>query len=260
MIKVKDIVNFIESLIPLEFASSWDNSGIQVGSLESKVKKVGFALSPSLDVIMNSVKQGIDLLITHHPLIFEPIKKLVYERYPSKVIFHCIKHDLSVYSIHTNLDASPLGPTEIISEILELKERVRIEQFVVKGILEKPKTQKEILEKLLSVLSKDAVKFVNYHPEKRVKSVAICSGSGMSLLDKVLDCDLFITGDVKYHDALKAKDLSLTVFDLGHFGTERLFFRKIKSLLEEKFPEVEFLILEETSPFEVQEDVEKRNS
>ena len=82
--------------------------------------------------------------------------------------------------------------------------------------------------------------------------MAVCSGSGASFIDLVAGkVDVYVTGDVKYHEALKSIDLGLTVFDMGHFGTERLFYKKLKDLLEKEFPLLKFILLSEKSPFEV---------
>ncbi len=255
MVKLSEITDFLNSLVPPEQQDSWDNSGLQVGQREQEVGKVGFALSVSRDVIVEAKKEGVDLIITHHPLTISGLKVFTPERYPQNLLLELVKNSISLFALHTNLDISPLGPTAIISEFLNLQ---NVKPIVVKpsygalGVLPEECLQEELLSKLKSFLPQDLFRAVNYSPASSVKTVAVCSGSGASFIDLIAGkVDVYITGDVKYHDAMKARDLGLTVFDMGHFGTERLFYKKLKGLLESAFPQVDFILLPEKSPFEV---------
>lgn len=255
MVKLKEIKDFLESLIPLQEQDSWDNSGLQFGDENAYVKKVGFALSVSSSITAQAKEENVDLIISHHPLTISGLKTFSPKLYPQNLLIELVKEGIFLYSLHTNLDVSPFGPTAIIAENLGLKKQTPINQnppYGILGELPTPMTQKELLSKLASFLPEDAFRTVFYRPEAEVKRVAVCSGSGALFIDRLAaKADVFVTGDVKYHDALKALELSLTVFDMGHFGTERLFYEKIKPLLEENFPEVEFVVLKEYSPFEV---------
>ncbi len=254
MVKLKEITAFLESLIPLDQQDSWDNSGLQVGWKEKEITKVCFALSVSRKTIEEAYLQGCQLLITHHPLTITGIKQFSDWKYPSTLLMELIKKEIALYSLHTNLDVSPLGPTAIIAESIGLEIEAPISQNPPYGAIGRvnKQTQEELLKTLLSVVEKDVYRVINYTPKRTVEKVAICSGSGASFIDVVAGkVDIYITGDVKYHDALKAIDLGLTVFDLGHHGTERLFYRKLIMLLKERFPEVGFEVLRENSPFEV---------
>lgn len=255
MAKLSEIMAFLESLIPPEQQDSWDNSGLQLGWSEQEVGRAGFALSVSREVISEAKKREIDLLITHHPLTISGLKVFTPNRYPQNLLLELLRSSISLYALHTNLDVSPFGPTALICEFLNLQ---GVEPITVKpsygavGVLPERCSQRELLSKLKEFLSDDVFRAVNYSPESLVERVAICSGSGASFIDVVAGrADLYITGDVKYHDAMKAKDLGLTVFDMGHFGTERIFYRKLKKLLESAFPQVDFILLPENSPFEV---------
>jgi dinuclear metal center YbgI/SA1388 family protein len=255
MAKLKEIKAFLESLIPPSLQDSWDNSGLQVGWEEQEVKVAGFALSVTLSVIEEAKAKGVDLIITHHPLTLSGIKALVPDAYPSKLFLELARSSISVYALHTNLDVSPFGPTAYIAEELGLVDCSPIVDsppYGAVGRLEEPLSQEEFLKKLRSVLARDVCRCVNFKPEAPVERVAVCSGSGGSFVRELVGkVDLFVTGDLKYHDALVALDCGLTVVDAGHFGTERLFFRKLQPLLAQSFPSVNFLILDETSPFEV---------
>ncbi len=259
MAELKEITAFLESLVPLREQDSWDNSGLQVGWEKQEITKVCFALSLSEETLKEAISKGCHLLITHHPLTITGVKQFVEWKYPSNLLLKLLKENIALYSLHTNLDVSPLGPTAIIAEALKLESEGPIVETPPYGIVGriKEQTQKELLRNLLSVVEKDIYRTVNFKPEKVISKVAICSGSGAGFIETVAGkVDVYITGDVKYHDALKAMDLGLTVFDLGHHGTERLFYRKLLPLLKEHFPEVTFEVLRENSPFEVVNHVE----
>jgi len=255
MAKLSEITAFLESLVPLQQQDGWDNSGLQLGWSEQEVERVGFSLTVSREVIAEAKEKGIDLIVTHHPLTISGLKVFTPSYYPQNLLLELVKSSISLYALHTNLDVSPFGPTALISEFLNLQNVKPITvnpPYGVVGNLEEECSQKELLSKLKSFLPKDVFRAVNYSPDSSVKKVAVCSGSGASFIDLVAGkVDVYITGDVKYHDAMKAKDLGLTVFDMGHFGTERLFYKKLKGLLESAFPQVDFILLTEKSPFEV---------
>ncbi|TCK04601.1 Nif3-like dinuclear metal center hexameric protein [Phorcysia thermohydrogeniphila] len=255
MVKLKEITAFLESAVPLDLQDSWDNSGLQVGWEEQEVEVVGFALSVSRTVLSEALREKVDLLITHHPVTISGVKSLVPFKYPNNLFLELAKKGVAVYSLHTNLDVSPLGPTAIIADELGLLDRVPIvtsPPYGSLGTLPTPLSQRELFFKLSEILEKDVYRVVGFKPENVVKKVAICSGSGASFIDLVAGkADVYVTGDVKYHDALKSIDLGLTLFDMGHFGTERLFYRKLKELLAKAFPSLKFKLLCEKSPFEV---------
>lgn len=257
MVKLRDILAFLENLIQPELQDSWDNSGLQIGWEDQEINHVGFALSVSKDVIAQAKKLKVDLILTHHPLTISGIKSLVNFSYPSSLLLELARSGIAVYALHTNLDVSPLGPTAIIAEKLGVRSESTITEkpaYGIIGTLNSPITQEELFRKLKSFLPEDVYRGINFKPDNLVNRVAICSGSGASFIDLVASrVDVYITGDVKYHDAIKSVDLGLTVFDMGHFGTERLFFEKLQHLLTEEFKKLKSTILKEKSPYEVME-------
>ncbi len=256
MVKCRDIVEFLRSEISETEQDSWDNSGVQIAIDDRKVSSVLFALSLSSKVVKEAIEKEVDMVITHHPITIAPIRRIDISVFPDKFFYLLMKNDISVYSLHTNLDVSLYGPTAIIGELIGLKSiSCLVDSGVPYGICGavSPLTQIELLRKLNSTLPKDVVRVVNFKPEKKVGRVSICSGSGGSLVSLAAKkSELYITGDLKYHDAELAIELDLTVFDMGHFGTEKLFAVKLEQLLKQKFPEITFLFAEsEKSPFEV---------
>ncbi|WP_456396094.1 Nif3-like dinuclear metal center hexameric protein [Desulfurobacterium sp.] len=260
MVTFREIVNFLRIIVPECMQDSWDNSGVQIG-FEKKVERVLFALSINEAVIEEVREKDIDMIITHHPITISSIKYIDERSVPESFYLRLIRENIPVYSMHTNLDISPFGPTAIIAEKIGLKDAEPI--INQKGMLPyglvgeiEPISQKLLVEKLCRVLADDLYRIVNYFPEKIVRRVSVCSGSGASLIREAASVsEFFITGDVKYHDAELAVMLGLTVFDAGHFGTEKLFYEKLLKALKERFSEITFLVAEsEKSPFEVPDE------
>jgi len=256
MAKLKEVKEFLDKTIPLDLQDSRDNSGLQVGSLYKEIHKVMFSLSVTLKTIEEAKEKEVDLILTHHPLTISPIKSVTDFKYPEKIFFSLLSNNISVYAMHTNLDVSEMGPTKQISKRLNLTETEPImtnPEYGIIGNLPEPMNQRELVRKLKSLLPKDVHRGIGFKPESIVKRVAICSGSGAFLIEEVSKrADIFITGDIKYHDALKAIDVGITVLDMGHFGTEKLFYLEIYDILKAKFPELDLIISEtEDSPFEV---------
>ncbi|WP_457569690.1 Nif3-like dinuclear metal center hexameric protein [Desulfurobacterium sp.] len=260
MATFREIVDFLRTIVPEGMQDSWDNSGVQIG-FEKEVVRVLFALSINEAVVEEAEKKNADMIITHHPITISPIKYIDERSVPESFYLKLIRKNIPVYSMHTNLDVSPFGPTAIIAEKIGLKDAKPIVNqkgmppYGLVGEIE-PVPQKVLVEKLCNVLADDLYRVVNYSPEKVVKRVSVCSGSGASLMREAASVsEFFITGDVKYHDAELAVMLGLTVFDAGHFGTEKLFYEKLFKALKERFSEITFLIAEsEKSPFEVPDE------
>ncbi|OMH41111.1 Nif3-like dinuclear metal center hexameric protein [Desulfurobacterium indicum] len=260
MATFREIVNFLRTIVPEGMQDSWDNSGVQIG-FDKEVERILFALSINESVVEEAKKKDIDMIVTHHPITISPIKYIDERSVPESFYLRLIQENIPVYSMHTNLDVSPFGPTAIIAEKIGLKDvkpiinQKGMPPYGLVGEIE-PVSQKLLVKKLCKVFADDLYRIVNYSPEKIVRKVSVCSGSGASLIREVASVsDFFITGDVKYHDAELAIMLGLTVFDAGHFGTEKLFYGKLLKALKERFSEITFLVAEsEKSPFEVPDE------
>ncbi|MDR2406139.1 MAG: Nif3-like dinuclear metal center hexameric protein [Deltaproteobacteria bacterium] len=117
--RVLDILKILDKLAPFSLALDWDNSGLQVGDLESEVKKLAVCLDPTLKVMEEALKQGAKLLVSHHPLIFKPLKHISINDKSTEALIFALKNELTVVSAHTNYDAS--GMSQALADILELK-------------------------------------------------------------------------------------------------------------------------------------------
>jgi len=247
------IIEKIEKFAPPELASEWDNSGWQVFLGNNSVNKIIFALTCTLDIVEQAIKNDCDLIISHHPLIFDKFNKISAENSALMPAIKAIQNNIQIYSAHTNLDSTQGGIADKLAKVLCLKNIKILEQISEEanlgrvGELEEEKDLNLFIKNLKEILKTDKIKLTNPSNKTKIKKIAVVPGCGASFIPKLKDIDAFITGDVKYHNALVAKDF--VVIDAGHFETERIILPVLKELLSEF--NVEVFVAEEKSPWEV---------
>jgi len=336
MAKCRDIIEQLEKLAPVNLAESWDNVGLLLGDMNQDVNNILITLDVTSQVVQEAIEKKVDMIISHHPFIFKPLKRIVESDYTGSVIRKLIKNDIAVYAVHTNLDITwsglndelakklelenvtalhvlksktykkivvfvPCGYEDVVREAmtqagagwignysdctymvqgmgtyrpqegtnpfsgtlgkLEKAEEYRIETIVPSdkvgqvvesmlkvhpyeevaydvypldlkgeeigigrvGFLKKAITLDQLIDIVKSKLNISHIRYVG-DETKLVSKVAVCSGNGLEFLS---DCikqkvDVYITGDVKYHDAQAAEQNGLCLIDAGHFGTENI--------------------------------------
>lgn len=242
-IKISEIIKELEKIAPLELQEEWDNSGWQVRGRDRDVRKILLCLDVTKDVVEEAVTEGFNLVISHHPMIFTPIKSLDADSVQGEKIIDLIKHNIDVYSAHTNFDEADGGNNDYVSQALNLQNIEKIYyngswQFGRTGTLKEPVKLKDFVSYMAERLDmpKEFIRFSG-NPEKFINKVAICTGSGSDLIYKAsdLDCQAVITGDVTHHKAIDALEMGLAVIDGTHFWTEINFTENLKYRLKEKF-------------------------
>ncbi len=219
--KLKDIYNHLNKISPFELQEKWDNSGLIVGDMSRDITKVVLALDVDEEVIENA-DDGV-LFIVHHPLIFSKLEKLDFSKYPSNLIEKIILKKQSLIAMHTNFDKTHLNKY-VFEKVLGFKTEFQNDFLcVAKGKWK----YKELLTLIKEKLNLPTLKVVG--KKEVINSIALTTGAGASLMDFV-EADCFLTGDIKYHDAMKAMSEDLMMVDVGHYESE-CFFSKI--LLEE---------------------------
>lgn len=253
MADLNKIIEKIEKLAPPELASDWDNSGWQVYLGNNSVSKVLLALTCTIDIVEQAIKNRCDLIISHHPLIFEKFNNISTENNAVLPVIKTIQNNIQVYSAHTNLDSCEGGIADKLAELLDLKDIMFLEQIPEDfrlgrvGELEKEKELNIFIKELKEILKIDKIKLIKHSNKTIIKKIAVVPGCGTSFIPKIKDIDVLITGDVKYHNALDAKDF--IVLDAGHFETERIILPVLKDLLNEF--SIEALIAEENPPWTI---------
>lgn len=253
MTSVQDILNLIQTFAPLEMAEEWDNVGLLVGRRDKEVRKVLVALDPFLHVIREAETWGADLVLVHHPLMFD-CKTVT----PDTVIGQCIRElvlsDISEISLHTNLDRAQGGVNDCLAKAVGLQ---NIDFLSVDGVDRNGReygycrvgnVPEQSLEdyalQVKQALGCESVRVVS--AGKPVRRVAVGSGSCAKFAEAVAaaGCDTYVTGDEKYSNFQEARDLGLNVIDAGHFYTENVVCPALKEALEKAFPALEVRISE----------------
>ena len=236
--KISEIYAYLNNLSPFEIQETWDNSGLLVGDFSQEISKI--ALSIDVDEALIDLLDENTLLITHHPIIFGGLKQLEFSKYPANLIQKMIRKNISNIAMHTNFDQTHLNDY-VATEVLGL-EIVKKDGFVA---------YLEVDENFESFASRVSVAFGLPHARcvktmDRVKTVALTTGSGCSLM-RSIKADCFLTGDVKYHDAMEAKSINLSLIDIGHYESEQFFAQILQKHLKNLGLEV--IIASSENPF-----------
>ncbi len=233
------IINKFESLYPKNLAYNWDNVGLQIGTLDKEVDKILLTLDVTQEVIDEAIKNEIDLIIAHHPLIFSAIKSIQTNTYQGNIIKDLIKNDITLYIAHTNFDISNHGMDSMLANMLNLTDLENLDDLTDNEGLGKIGYTKEtnILDYIKHVKTVFQVEHVRYIGDttQTVKRVAISGGSGSSNMLNALHkkADIFITGDISYHKALDAKSMRLNTLDIGHYIEHHFMYHLKKELINE---------------------------
>ena len=243
---VYDIYNCINEIAPFNTAMNFDNVGLLVGDEDQVVSKVLVCLDVTREVVKEAHEIGAELIISHHPVIFESLKNLSSDSIPCLLA----KSEISCICAHTNLDMADGGVNTCLAKKINLKNIRPLDQVETKaglcnmglvGDLEKEMTATEFAGFVKESLDCNGVRYINI--DKKIKKVAVCSGSGGDLVMKAyeLNADAFVTGEIKHHELLIAADRDLVVVDAGHFKTEDIFCLPFIEKLASQFETLEFV-------------------
>ena len=225
--KVRDITLLIEEFAPLSLQESYDNSGLIVGRPDDEVNKVLLAVDVTEEVLSEAVAEGCDMMVTHHPIVFHAMKRFNSASVTERCVEEAIRRGIALYAAHTNLDSAPRGMSWRVAEILGL-ENLEVLQptndagagFGVVGELVQPMKSEDFMH---AVMSKFDVKAMRHSDivKPQVHRVAICTGSGGSLIDeaRASGADIYLTADLKYNNFMRHEN-AVILADIGHFESE----------------------------------------
>ncbi|MEG0924551.1 MAG: Nif3-like dinuclear metal center hexameric protein [Anaerovoracaceae bacterium] len=228
--KTEELLKKLEIIAPHNLQEEWDNSGFQVDMGNENIFRVLVALEVTNEVIDQAITEDVDLILTHHPLYFTPIKMFDNNTVIGNQTVKLINNNISVFSCHTNFDKVDGGNNDYLAELLELSDIGLLEEskdeFCRVGKLKTAISLWQFIGRCELALDVDK-KFFNAVGDlnKMITTVGLCTGSGGEFIEAASNenCDLFVTGDLKYHQAQMAKDLGIAVLDAGHYGTEKIF-------------------------------------
>lgn len=248
---IQDIIQRIEAFAPRLLQESYDNSGLQVGRVDTEVNSALLCIDITEMVIDEAIEAGIKFIISHHPLIFHGIKSLTGKNYIERIIIKALKNDITIYSAHTNLDNAQWGVNQAIAYKLKLQDIKVLEQKSnmpimagagMVGFLEEPMEYLDFLQQLKSVFNCGVVKYSN-PLGKKIHKVAVCGGSGSFLIPKAIEigADMFVTGEIKYHDFF-GNDEQIMLADIGHYESEQFTSSLIANIITDKYPAFELYV------------------
>ena len=256
--KVKELTDWLDSVYPSDMAEHWDNVGLLVGGDDAEVTHVFLALDLTETTLEEAVRAGADMIITHHPMIFEGQKKINNHSFTGRRILKLIRNRIQYYAMHTNYDV--LGMAELSADYLKLTDREVLsvtahteqgeEGFGRVGCLPYKMTLKECGEFVKEALALNDVRIYG-DPDTMVEKAAICTGSGKSMISDVLakGADVYVTGDIDHHTGIDAVASGLPIIDAGHYGTEYIFMKAMRKILEEKYPSLQITCAKVKSPY-----------
>ncbi len=249
MVKCQVVMDALERIAPKRLAEDWDNPGLLVGGFNQDIRKILVCLDVSDDVVKQAVREGADMIVAHHPLIFKGLKKIRTDLPLGARLQQLLKHDIAVAAAHTNLDIAVGGVNDVLAAKIGLG---RLSTFVITsqeadgtveslgrmGSLPAPMAVEDFARQVREALPTEHVRLVNAGP-RPVRKVALCSGSGAEFIQKAsfMGADVYVTGDVKYHEAQMAVELGMHVIDAGHFATEFPVVEVLRQRLAEELAE-----------------------
>ena len=253
-----DVMELLEDLAPVSYAEGWDNVGLLLGRKDKTVHKVMLALDATDDVVQQAVLQGVDMLITHHPLLFSAVKRITEDDFIGRRLINLIKNDICYYAMHTNFDV--MGMADAVADLLELEkcqvldvtfqDEISKEGIGRMGELSRTMSLEECARYVKAKCKLSSIKVFG-DPEQLIDMVALIPGSGKSYIDLALKkgAQVVITGDIDHHNGLDAVERGLSVIDAGHYGLEKIFTTYMEEVLRRELPELKIKRAQEKEPF-----------
>jgi len=241
-LKISEILNLLDKIAPFEYQEKWDNSGLQIGNPADEVSNIILSLDLDTSVIQQTSNNS--LIITHHPLIFGKLEQLNFSKYPANIIQQLMNKNIKLISLHTNFDKAILN-RYVLEKVLNFQVLEQINDFVL--IAKVNMKSDEFISHIQESFNLPFIKSTKL-PAK-IERVALTTGAGASLLNIVhfSKADVFLTGDIKYHEAMESTSLNIGLIDIGHFESEIFFAEALKPYL--KSLDIPIQIINSKNPF-----------
>lgn len=246
MALVSDIYAFIGEIAPFDTAMDFDNVGVLVGNRSQEVEKILIALDITNEVVNEAKIAGAQLIVSHHPVIFNGVKSIE----SNCVVYNMIQNGITAICAHTNLDSAENGVNKCLADALELKNLKPLSFYEAKGqrcvlgligVLKEEMNAKDFAVLVKNALDCSGVRYTDVRAT--IKTVAVCSGSGGDLINNVvaLGADAYVTGEIKHHEILIANENNICVVDAGHFKSEDVVVEPLVNLIKTKFKDVQVI-------------------
>lgn len=242
--KIRDVAAAIEEFAPLGLQESYDNAGLAVGRPDDEVHKALLAVDVTEEVIEEASAEDCDLIITHHPVIFHPLKRLNSASYTERCVEQAVRRGIALYAAHTNLDSTPGGMSWRVGHMLGLEGMEVLEPspagggagFGVVGALPSAQASGEFMRGVMARFGVRALRHGDIVCD-RVRRVAVCTGAGGSLIDEAhaAGAEIYLTADLRYNDFMRHEGRMILV-DMGHFESEYCAIEILFDILSKKLP------------------------
>lgn len=268
--RCSDIMNIINEVAPAQCACDWDHVGLLLGRPDKSVQKILVTLDVTEEVADYAAEQQVDMIVSHHPLLFTPVDRITSETPTGRIIMKLLRQDISYFAAHTNYDSAPKGMAEKFLERLELESVAPITDrkdvtfsdgityATGNGRFSRPIDGVRLSDLCARIKAKFGIKHLEIYKangtadDPLLRKIAVCPGSGKSMIGECLawGANVFITADVPYHDGLDAASKGMTIINAGHYGTEAIFMEDMEKLLEKRVSsEVEVLSMPVKFPY-----------
>lgn len=253
--KLREIEKILNEKLERDSAESWDNCGLLIGRRYREISNILIALELTPEVLVEAKDKKCDMILTHHPAIFSGLKQIVDDA-NDNLVFQAIQLDIAVYSAHTNFDIIVGGLNDYVASLLGASTTtvldINDERIIRLFDIEQTSFDNFIIN-IKKALEIDTLRVIG-NPKETISRVGMVTGSGGDYAKDAFDygADVFITGDVKYHEAMEFKHQAYTVIDAGHFETEKFFPAAMKGFIEKNISQIAARLITsevEQSPF-----------
>lgn len=243
--KIGEIISALERFAPLPLQDDFDNSGLQVGTTQAEVSGALLCLDVTLDVVLEAADLGCNMIVSHHPLLFHPMKKIVDSDFGGAIVMEAIKKGITLYASHTNLDNAFKGVNMRIADTLGLTGCKPLQDngdgngAGLIGEFQNAVDEEDILSIIKQKFNTGCVRH-NAVLGRKIKRLAVCGGAGSFLIDKAVSmgADAFLTGEISYHRFF-GYDGRIKLVEAGHFETEQYTVQLLHDIIKSEFPDLQ---------------------
>ncbi|MDP3387674.1 MAG: Nif3-like dinuclear metal center hexameric protein [Eubacteriales bacterium] len=249
--KLYDLIDYLNQMFPFELSEDWDNSGKQIADDRKTIKKIAVGIDLTDKLLEKAIEADADLIITHHPFIFSPLKSVDMSSYKGDMIKKMIVNDISSIALHTNYDLSIHGMSHILGSKMGLVnqrylakgENSQESGFGSVGELIEEIELKAFIDRFKNEFKLEYVTLYNENATQQIKRIAFCGGAGADFLPDAIKtkADIYITGDITHHDVQAAYEGGIILMDPTHYGLEKFFIEHVSDLITDRFKGVELI-------------------
>lgn len=239
---IQEVVAFLDAFAPADLAAEWDNVGLLMGDPQATVERLMTCLTVTTESAAEAVEQRADLIVTHHPLPFRPLRRITTEASEGRLLWKLARHGVAIYSPHTAFDSTLDGINARLAAgigLIEARPLSVARDELGSGRyaeLSAPCELLELADRVKKFLKIDALQLVG-DPQRSVRRIGVACGSAGELLPLAAQCgcDGLVTGEMRFHDCLAAESLGIGLVLAGHYASERFAVEGLADLLGARF-------------------------